>query len=243
MFSVVRPGFARRWLARTAALVPSQCALCHAWPAQRLCTACRARFVQSRPRCTGCARPIEGAARCGACLREPPPLDWCVAAVDYGHPWAGVVAQFKFGADPGWAAPLAALMRQAHGAREVLGRADLVLPVPLGAARLRERGYNQALLLARALAPAGPVLPALLLRPHDTPAQSSLGRRQRLANLRGAFMLEPLAVAAVTGRRALLVDDVTTTGATLHAAALALRAAGAAGVDALVLARTPLQQE
>ncbi|AVP57029.1 phosphoribosyltransferase family protein [Pulveribacter suum] len=231
-------------LRRAAALVPSQCALCHAWPAQRLCAACQSQFTPPVARCGSCASPVApGIARCGACLREPPPLDGCVAAVEYGYPWAGVVAQFKFQADPGWAAALAPVMQAASGASALLQHAELVLPVPLSPARLRERGYNQALLLARALGAGVRLRHDLLLRLHDTPAQSGLARPARLRNLRGTFALQPLAAGAVQGRRVLLVDDVMTTGATLHTAALALRAAGAVQVDALVLARTPFRYD
>ncbi|MCL4771766.1 MAG: ComF family protein, partial [Burkholderiaceae bacterium] len=104
--------------------------------------------------------------------------------------------------------------------------------------RLRERGFNQALLLARILAPAKTDA-TLLLRLHDTQAQSNLGRAQRLRNLQGALAVDPLRAAALQGRSVLLVDDVMTTGATLQAAALALRQAGARTVSALVFARTP----
>ena len=73
--------------------LPSQCAVCHAWPARRVCDGCAARFAQPRTRCARCALPVpEGVSQCGACLREPPRVDACLAAVDYGYPWAGAMA-------------------------------------------------------------------------------------------------------------------------------------------------------
>jgi ComF family protein len=161
-----------------------------------------------------------------------------VAAVDYAYPWAGIVGQYKFQADPAWAPTLARLLHSTPWAEPLMDAADWVLPIPLSAHRLRERGFNQALLLARILAPAKTDA-TLLLRLHDTQAQSNLGRAQRLRNLQGALAVDPLRVAALQGRSVLLVDDVMTTGATLQAAALALRQAGASTVSALVFARTP----
>jgi ComF family protein len=109
--------------------------------------------------------------------------------------------------------------------------------MPLSLQRLRERGYNQAQRLAQALDPAK-VQDTLLLRVRDTPAQHALARSERLHNLDGAFMVDPLRVNAVRDHHLLLVDDVMTSGASLTAAALALRQAGAATVSAVVLART-----
>ena len=193
------------------------------------------------PTCTLCDLRLhraDGVLQCGDCLLHPPPLDACLAAVSYGFPWAHALAQFKFHADPGWAATFAGFMHEAPGAAAAVAQADLVLPVPLSRERLRQRGYNQALLLARHLCGAH-VHAHLLLRTRDAEAQSHLTRADRLRNLRGAFVLDPLQAPQVAGRRMLLVDDVMTTGATLHAAAAPLREAGAAHVSALVLARTP----
>ena len=221
-----------RWL-------PSQCILCHAWPAQTLCSACRLRFARATARCLQCAQRVpQGILRCSACLRHPTPLESCVAAVDYAWPWADVVTQFKFQARPDLAYALAALLQEADGAQALLAQADVLLPIPLARDRLRERGYNQALLLARALCPQK-THAQWLLRTHTTPAQSSLGRAQRLRNLHGAFALQPSAQTTLKGARVLLIDDVMTTGATLQTAAEMLHAQGAAHTSALVLARTP----
>jgi len=224
-----------------AARLPSQCAVCRAWPAQRVCDACAARFAQPRARCETCALPLaSGTRRCGTCLRHPPALAACVAAVDYDYPWAGLLAEFKFQGDPGWAATLATLLRSTPWAEPLLEAAHLVLPVPLSRQRLRERGFNQSLLLARHLAPRK-TDPGLLLRLRDTAAQSGLSRAQRLRNLQGVFAVEPLRSAQVLDRHIVLVDDVMTTGATLDAAAMALRHAGAQHVAALVVARTEVR--
>ena len=218
--------------------LPSQCAVCHAWPARALCDACVARFAQPVPRCRRCAlRVPAGMAICGECLRHPPPLDLCLAACDYDWPWTDCIGRFKFEGQAGWAAPLALLMRSMPWAEPALEGADLVLPMPLSPRRLRERGFNQSLELARRLAPQC-CDARLLLRLRDTPAQSGLNRAQRLRNLHGAFAVAPLRMHVLNGARVVLVDDVMTTGASLCTAAQALRDAGAAHVTALVLART-----
>lgn len=229
----------RALIERVSQQVPARCAICHAWPSRVVCNACVTRFAQPVPRCATCALPVpEGITRCGACLREPPPLDACLAAVHYDWPWSDCVTQFKFGHQPGWAAELATVMRSAPWVEPALEQADRVLPMPLARERLAERGYNQALLLARHLAPRKTDA-TLLLRTRHTTAQSDLTRAERLRNVRGAFAVEPMRAHELRGRRVVLVDDVMTTGASLHAAATALHQAGAAHITALVLARTP----
>ncbi len=228
----------RRLLQGLAARLPSQCAVCRAWPAQPVCEPCIAQFAQPVPRCQTCALPVPAAVRvCGACITRPPPLDSCLAALPYAYPWSGLIGDFKFHQHPGLAHQFALLMRSAPWVEPALDNADLLVPLPLSDMRLQERGYNQALLLARALEPAK-VAANVLLRILHTPPQSTLARKERLRSLQHAFAVDPVQATRMRGKRVVLVDDVMTTGASLHVAAAALRQAGASHITALVLART-----
>ncbi len=132
---------------------------------------------------------------------------------------------------------MATLMRSTPWVDPALEAAHWVVPMPLSPERLRQRGFNQAYLLARELAPTV-VRKDLLLRIRDTPAQSSLPRRERMANVQNVFAIEPLQHHQIQGKRIVLVDDVMTSGASLNAAAHTLKQAGAQHVTALVFART-----
>lgn len=228
----------RGWLTGLLQALPSQCLVCHAWPAQPLCEACVSRFAQPLPRCQTCALALPaGVERCGNCVKNPPALDLCLAAVSYAYPWSDLIMGYKFQQQSGRAGALALLLRSTPWVEPALDAADLVLPLPLSRARLRTRGFNQALLLARQLAP-DKTEARMLLRIKDTPAQSTLQRQQRLDSVKDAFALEPLWAPQIKGARVVLVDDVMTSGATLFAAARVLRAAGAAHITGLVIART-----
>lgn len=230
------PDRAWRWL-------PSHCAICHSWPHAPLCDACISRFAPPLHRCTRCALPLaKPAQQCGPCLKSPPPWDLCLTATAYKWPWNELIAEFKFHPKPGWAGSLATLMWSATGTEDALAAADWVLPMPLSVQRLTERGFNQALLLARQLSPHK-TDPYLLLRTRHTAAQHTLPRAQRLSNLASAFAVDPLRAHDVRGKRVVLLDDVMTSGATFNAAAQALRQAGAAHICALSLARTESGQE
>ena len=225
--------------------LPSQCLVCQRWPSRWICTDCaRSCWQPDHRRCPRCALALPASSDvCAACLRDPPILRQCHAAVDYSPPWDRLVQQLKFHQHLAWASRMAQLLLQSPGVAHSLAQADVVLPVPLSAARLRERGYNQAALLAQALlchspTPA-PLQSTWLLRLLDTPAQAQLGRAARLRNLRHAFALEPACIAQITNRQVLLVDDVMTTGATLSAVSNLLLAHGASAEDAIVFARTP----
>lgn len=228
----------RQLIDRCAAALPGQCAVCNAWPAQPVCEACVSRFAQPRARCRRCALPVAGGvSECGRCLVEPPPLDACHAAVSYEFPWSALMAQYKFSGQAGWARSFALLMRSAPWIEPALEEADVVVPMPLSRERLAERGFNQALELASALAPERTDA-RLLLKVRHTAAQMALDRRQRLGNVKDAFAVEPLRAARLRGKRVVLVDDVMTSGASLFTAATVLRQAGASRITALVMART-----
>lgn len=223
-----------------------------------MCSACTGQFAQFQSRCSTCAlrmpQPLaDTPLRCGQCMQHPGPLHACWAAVDYGYPWDTLLAQLKFrggkglgssgpSADPAVARALADIMAAHSGIASALLHASLVIPIPLSYERLRHRGFNQALELGKHLlgstALRAKLRPDLLLRTRDTAPQMDLARAQRLRNLQHAFAVEPALAHQIQGAQVVLIDDVTTTTATLCAAALALRAAGAAQVVGVVFART-----
>ena len=232
----------------------SQCAVCHSWPARQVCQACVSRFAAAQLRCGACALALPAdltmgrqttQTLCGACVRQRPPLDAALAAVPYAYPWSTLIARYKFGGQHAWARFFAERLLNTPGvlpAFNELGASDWVIPMPLSAERLQTRGFNQAWELAAALASQTQTRAQadarLLLRLKHTPPQSQLKRDARLANVRGAFQVDPLRAVGLQGRRVVLVDDVMTSGASMYAAAQALRDAGAAYITAVVLART-----
>jgi ComF family protein len=224
---------------RQLSLRPGQCEVCRRWCQGALCTACTTRHAAAVPRCSGCGlRLAAGTPRCANCLHEPPPFERCICAVDYGFPWDGLIAAFKYDGRVELADALAERLGTALDDDEARWPARL-MPVPLSARRLAERGYNQSWELARRLAKrtGRPAVAGALARRDDATHQASLGRDARRRNLRGAFrVVRPQQVA---GQRIALVDDVLTTGATAAEATRALLAAGASSVHVWALARTP----
>jgi ComF family protein len=239
----LRNVFPMRGMLKFLMTLPSVCHICHRWPSQPLCAPCVERFAQPTLRCPTCALTLSRTghtghtAACRNCAEHPSPLDACVASVSYTFPWAGCIARFKFQADPSLARALAHLMRHAPWVEPALDAATLVVPMPLSPKRLRERGFNQALELARHLAPHK-THAHTLLRSGDSAHQVGASRQERLEHVRDAFWVAPERVSAVRGQRVVLVDDVMTTGASMYEATGALRAAGALHITGLLLART-----
>ena len=198
-----------------------------------LCIACHADLPWQGPACLRCALPIPQPGTCGHCLQSPPPLGEVHAVFGYAFPLDRLLPRLKFHRD--FAA--GRVLAQCMGERlALLPRPDAMIPIPLHRARLRSRGYDQALELARPLAGAMqlPLLADVLWRRRMTTAQSRLDADARQRNLRDAFHV---AADIRMPAHVVLVDDVMTTGATLHAAARVLLRVGVQRVDAWVCAR------
>jgi ComF family protein len=232
----MRPG---RWVARALhALLPARCLLCAEAGADGLdlCAACAAALPWNRAACARCGLPLPAPEpACRRCLRAPPAFAATYAPWRYAFPLDRLLPRLKFHGDLAAGALVAARMREALRAAP---RPQALVPVPLHRARLRERGYDQALELARPLARGlGLALRTdLLRRTRATAAQSDLAAAARRRNVRGAFVVD---TCAGVPAHVALVDDVMTTGATLGECARALRAAGVARVDVWVAARVP----
>ncbi|BEV17510.1 ComF family protein [Herbaspirillum sp. DW155] len=244
------PGWLQRLLTCLPPLLPSSCALCGAAGRETLCAHCHKRFyTRQHRRCIQCALPMPVTGkdlRCGACMKERPAFDATIVATDYFAPSDQLALALKFGGDLRLAPLLARLIFDATRRNPVPGSdvqlplPTLLAPVPLGLARLQERGFNQALEIARPLGKLLdiPVQPRLLERKKETQAQSALPVGARARNVRSAFALPFAAMDQVRGLHVGIVDDVMTTGATLNEVAIVLKRHGARRVTNLVFART-----
>jgi ComF family protein len=241
-----RPASSRRWpwryqvrqvaWAGVDLLFPPRCAGCQT-PGARLCAACRAAIVPlDLNQCNQCGYPLEGARQCLVCLsgkRPLAPLAGLRSLAFFEGALQQALHQLKYKRDIILADTLGALLATAPGISLPPG---VVVPVPLSAERLHERGYNQAELLARVLAELSgrPWSPRAARRVRHTPSQVGLSAEQRRLNVQHAFAADRRRVARQT---VILVDDVCTTGATLAACGAALCEAGAEAVWGLTLAR------
>ena len=214
-------------------LIAPTCLLCAGTSAgDLLCAPCASDLPQLDTRhCDTCALPITDGTRCGACLTDAPAYDHVCAPFTYAFPVDALVQALKYRSmlaiAPLFGSAIAASLDE---------RPDIIVPMPLANARLRERGFNQAQEIARHVAK----ISGIALRPRacrkvcDTQPQAALPWKERAKNVRKAFVCDD----DFTGRHVAVVDDVMTTGATLNELARNLKQAGAARVTGLVAART-----
>ena len=214
-------------------LFGGSCFLCRGSAADILCARCDVDLPRlGAQRCPRCALDSPAGAVCGRCLSQPPHYDATRAALAYRFPADVLVHALKFRGELALAPLLGDLLCRAIASQ----KADCVVPVPLSPERLRSRGYNQALEIARHVARAtgARLAPELCERIRDTPAQMGLPLTDRAKNVRGAFHCPRL----IEGAEVAVLDDVMTTGGTLDEIAATLKRAGAARVVNWVVTRT-----
>jgi ComF family protein len=214
---------------------PNACVLCGAEASGgTLCRPCKADLPWlPRSRCAVCALPLPSGPVCGACVARPPRFDRVEAPFAYRFPVAALILALKYGGRLALARTLGDALAEA-----VPRDADAIVPMPLAHGRLKERGFNQALEIARVVAAHTriPLLRNAVRKVVDTPPQAALPFKERAKNVRRAFQCD----SDLTGQRIAVVDDVLTTGATLDELARVLRKAGAVRVTGWVVARTLL---
>jgi len=224
------------WGGILSLLFPSSCLLCGR-AGETLCRSCLVKLprLEGMP-CPDCGLPGDGTL-CPHCRKDKLPYSSALAAAPYAERWRELIHEFKYCNHPELAGPLGCYLAEFLEAYLSEAKIDLVTSVPLHAERLRERGYNQAELLAQSLCTVNGKLPyrRTLTRVKPSLPQHTLNRKERHANLRQAF--NPLPAALQGGERVLLVDDVITTGATVHECSACLLKAGASAVYVAALAR------
>lgn len=221
----LKQAFDRAWL-------PASCLLCSADSQHNLlCADCETDLPAAPSAiCPRCAQPTTHGERCGACLKESPHFDQTIAVFHYDFPVDRIIHALKYGhqlAVAGWLGDQLAKRTQGIG--------EIIIPLPLHALRLRERGFNQSMEIARSLGKCLnlPVDRNSLVRLRATPPQAALPLKERHRNVRGAFEC----VADLSGRHVLLIDDVMTSGATVNECARVLKLHGASQVTVGVAAR------
>ncbi len=213
--------------------LPQACLLCGAASGRaRLCEGCDAALPRlPGTRCATCALPLPDGHICGACLAHPPRYDSTTAVFAYAFPVDALIQRFKYGGS----LAIGPLLSDVLGST-VAEPADLIIPMPLSPQRVRERGFNQALEIARGVGRITgiPVVADACRKIVETRPQAALPWKERTKNIRGAFVCD----ADLSGARVAVIDDVMTSGATVNELARNLRRAGAAHISAWVIART-----
>ncbi len=218
-------------------LLPRRCLLCAA-PAgdAQLCSGCDADLSRIALACPRCAAPVLTPGECADCVRYPPAFEAAYAPLAYEGSVRYLLTQFKYHRRLSCGAPLAHAMLQSLRGRTG-NMPQALIPVPIHPKRLRERGFNQSLELARPLGQALgiAVLPDVVRRVRATVPQNQLAEDERVANVRGVFALR---AEAIVPKHVAIVDDVLTTGATVRELARILRKHGCERVEVWCAART-----
>lgn len=227
-------------------LLPPICHICHAFIPDagklHICPNCRDRLpLVSSPLCPICGIPFVGTGsdhRCGACLTHPPHFDSARAHFLYEGPIRDLIHSYKYNQRTHLRYPLALLTLEGVSRFLTDQNPHVIVPVPLHRSRLRQRGFNQAVLLGSVLSRqlSLPMLPDALVRTRPTEPQIELSAAERRLNVKGAFSVNRTGLVA--GKRILLLDDVMTTGSTMDECAKELKKAGADMVIAATIART-----
>lgn len=208
-------------------------------PGVRWCEECQNKVLRiSSPICPRCGEAQPDDETCQNCRQHPPEYEALRSFGVFDGPLRDALHRMKYQRDIGLGEPLSKHLIGLYN--DLKWEIDMIVPVPLGTERLKERGYNQSGLLARPLAFSArkAFLPGILNRTRDTRTQVGLSAKERRENVDGAFSSSD---KSVQGKVVLIVDDVTTTGSTISACAKALRAAGASKVYGLTLARAVLK--
>jgi ComF family protein len=227
-------------------ILPPICHICHSYIPNagtlHICPACRDLLpLVLSPLCPVCGIPFIGTGgdhRCGACLANPPHFDIARAPFLYEGAIRDLIHSYKYSQKTHLRNPLALLTLKGVGKFLAEQHLDLIVPVPLHRSRLRQRGFNQAVLLGRTLSRhlSLPLGTDVLARTRPTAPQIDLSATERRMNVKGAFTVNRPGLVA--GKRILLLDDVMTTGSTMDECAKELKKAGAAAVIAATIART-----
>lgn len=241
-FKLLKVNYSSWYRALLAQLRRRHCLLCddsHQEP-HGICSPCQQDLPWLHFSCPVCGIQLPPEANhtpCGQCLREPPPYDQCLGLFHYEFPIREIIGHFKFRNRIWFARPLGTLLAERIQQHYQLHRPHFIVVPPLHKQRLKERGFNQALELARIVSKHTgiPVAPKALVKTRATAHQRGLTAGQRAQNLRGSFQVQ----GNFQDRHLLLIDDIVTTGHTAREIARLLKKSGATRVDVFCVARTP----
>ncbi len=219
-------------------LLPSSCLVCKQKLSHLsfLCGDCHAKLVFNKQVCEQCALPIESGKKCGACLSSPPPFNITLAPFCYKPPLTTWITQLKFQqklANAKILAEILALEIEKHYKNQEMP--SLIVPIPLHSQRLRQRGFNQAVEIAKPIAKKFnlPLIYDHFRRDKNTQAQSLLSAYARRANMAGAFKID----RSIAADHVAIVDDVMTTGQTVRVFSRLLQQSGIKKIDVWCCAR------